>query len=97
MEFKELVQRIYYFDHFNQFGSRDPNQHKINKENLVKFIAEQKLTKTQKDKIMMECGKLFDEHYKWAKGCYPNQTKQQPLWNQGRGPKLKSVIKGYLK
>lgn len=97
MDFKELVQRIYYFDHFNQFGNRDPNQHQINKEKLREFIKEQNLTKIQKEKIIVECGKLFNEQYKWAMGAYPNHTKKQKLWDEGTGPEVKSVIKGYLK
>lgn len=97
MEFKELVQRIYYFDHFNQFGKRDPTQHQANKKALLEQVTGQHLTKTQKEKIMMECGKLFNEQYKWALGAYPNNTKKQKLWNEGSGPELKSVIKGYLK
>lgn len=97
MDFKELVQRIYYFDHFNQFGNRDPIQHQANKQKLLSLIQEQKLTKIQKEKILSECGKLFNEQYKWAIGAYPNHTKKQKLWNEGTGPELKSVIKGYLK
>lgn len=97
MEFKELVQRIYYFDHFNQFGSRDDTQHQTNKQNLKDLIKKQRLTKIQKEKILSECGKLFNEQYKWALGAYPNNTKKQKLWNEGSGPELKSVIKGYLK
>jgi hypothetical protein len=97
MEFKELVQRIHYFDHFNQYGKKDPIQHKVNKENLITMIEAEKLTKIQKDNILAQCGKLFDENYKWAKATYPNNTVSQSLWNQGRGPEVKTVIKSYLK
>lgn len=97
MDFKELIQRIYYFDHFNQFGKRDLTQHQANKEKLREQILDQNLTEIQKEKILMECGKLFNEQYKWALGAYPNNTKKQKLWNEGTGPELKSVIKGYLK
>lgn len=97
MDINELVQRIYYFDHFNQFGRRDPVQNAANKERLLALINEQKLTKTQKEKILALCGKKFDEQYKLAKGLYPNSTPKYPLWNEGKGPEVKSVIKGYLK
>lgn len=97
MEFKDLIQRIYYFDHFNQFGKRDPVQNTASKERLLALIDEQKLTKIQKEKILSECGKLFNEQYSWSKATYPNNTKTQPLWNEGRGPEVKKVIKGYLK
>jgi hypothetical protein len=96
MEFKELVQRIYYFDHFNQFGQRDPVQNQASKENLLKLIEAEHLTKIQKEKILTECGKLFTQQYEFAKGTFPNNTPPQKKWNEGSGPEIKLVIKRYL-
>lgn len=91
------VKRLYYFDHWTEYSDDHSvwRQGVENKQKLRAELQQANLTAEEKQTILARVGVLSDDRYKESLAKY-SCIAERPLWDEGEGPELKRVIRGYL-